>query len=51
LKRFLMRSYFNLKYISVKEVVNFGLDRSNVTIEQYPIVVSPATHPRITREK
>ncbi|HVW61845.1 MAG TPA: KUP/HAK/KT family potassium transporter, partial [Puia sp.] len=50
LKRFLMRSYFNLKYISVKEVVNFGLDRSNVTVEQYPIVVSPTTHPRIIRE-
>lgn len=51
LKRFLMRSYFNLKYISVKEVVNFGLDRSNVTVEQYPIVLSSATHPRIVREK
>jgi KUP system potassium uptake protein len=50
LKRFLMRSYFNLKYISVKEVVNFGLDRSNVTVEQYPIVLSSATHPRIVRE-
>ncbi|MBN9380982.1 MAG: KUP/HAK/KT family potassium transporter [Chitinophagaceae bacterium] len=49
-KRFLMRGYFNLKYISVKEVVNFGLDKSNVTIEQYPIVVSPVTHPRIVRE-
>jgi KUP system potassium uptake protein len=49
-KRFLMRGYFNLKYISVKEVVNFGLDKSNITIEQYPIVISPVKHPRITRE-
>lgn len=49
-KRFLIRSYFNLKYISVKETVNFGLDRSNVTVEQYPIIVSPIDHPPIVRE-
>ena len=49
-KRFLMRSYFNLKYVSVKEAVNFGLDRSNVTIEKYPVVVAPMTHPPIVRE-
>jgi len=49
-KRFLMRSYFNLKYVSVKETVNFGLDRSNVTIEKYPVVVAPMTHPPIVRE-
>jgi KUP system potassium uptake protein len=49
-KRFLMRSYFNLKYASVKQTVNFGLDRSNVTIEKYPVVVVPMTHPPIVRE-
>jgi len=49
-KRFLMRGYFNLKLISVKEVVNFGLDRSNVTVEKYPIVLSNAPHPRIVRQ-
>jgi len=49
-KRFLMRSYFNLKYVSVKEAVNFGLDRSNVTIEKYPVVVAPVIHPPIVRE-
>jgi KUP system potassium uptake protein len=49
-KGFLMRSYFNLKYVSVKEAVNFGLDRSNVTIEKYPVVVVPVTHPPIVRE-
>jgi KUP system potassium uptake protein len=50
-KRFIMRSYFNLKYVSVKESVNFGLDRSNVTVESYPIVVSPGDHAPIAREK
>ena len=49
-KRFLMRSYFNLKYVSVKEAVNFGLDQSNVTVEKYPVVVAPVTPPRIIRE-
>jgi len=49
-KRFFMRSYFNLKYMSVKEVVNFGLDKSNVAIEKYPIVVAPVVPPPIVRE-
>jgi KUP system potassium uptake protein len=49
-KRFLMRSYFNLKYVSVKETENFGLDRSNVTIEKYPVMVTPVTHAPIVRE-
>ncbi len=49
-KRFLMRSYFNLKMISVKETINFGLDRSNVTIEKYPVVVLPVNHPPLVRE-
>ncbi|MBS1660289.1 MAG: KUP/HAK/KT family potassium transporter [Bacteroidetes bacterium] len=49
-KRFLMRSYFNLRYISVREQVNFGLDRSNVTIEKYPVVVAPVTLAPLVRE-
>ena len=49
-KRFLMRSYFNLRYLSVKEASNFGLDRSNVTIEKYPVVVSPVSAPTLVRE-
>jgi KUP system potassium uptake protein len=49
-KNFLMKSYFNLKYLSVKESVNFGLDPSNVTVEKYPVVVSPAVLPPLVRE-
>lgn len=48
-KRFVMHSYFNLKNLSVKEMVNYGLNRSNVTIEQYPLVVTPAEHPPLQR--
>ncbi|AXY72652.1 potassium transporter Kup [Paraflavitalea soli] len=49
-KNFIMKSYFNLKLLSVKEMVNFGLDPSNVTIEKYPVVVTPVEHERLKRE-
>jgi KUP system potassium uptake protein len=48
-KNFLMKSYFNLKYLSVKETVNFGLDPSNVTVEKYPVIVNPVAHPPLVR--
>jgi KUP system potassium uptake protein len=50
-KNFLMKSYFNLKALSVKEAVNFGLDPSNVTIEKYPIIVTPVEHAPLVRER
>lgn len=50
-KNFLMKSYFNLKSLSVKESVNFGLDPSNVTIEKYPVVVTPVAHAPLVREQ
>lgn len=49
-KNFIMRSYFNLKYLSVREYVNFGLDRSNVVVEKYPLVVTPVEYRKLTRE-
>ena len=49
-KNFLMKSYFNLKYLSVKESINFGLDPSNVTVEKYPVVVNSVQHPPLTRQ-
>lgn len=48
-RNFVMKSYFNLKYLSVKESVNFGLDPSNVTVEKYPVVVTPVVHPPLER--
>lgn len=48
-KNFIMKSYFNLRLLSVKEEVNFGLDPSNVTVEKYPVVVTPVNLPRLTR--
>jgi KUP system potassium uptake protein len=50
-KNFIMKSFFNLKLLSVKESVNFGLDPSNVTVEKYPVVVTPVVHEQLVREK
>jgi KUP system potassium uptake protein len=49
-KNILMKSYFNLKYLGVKESINFGLDPSNLTVEKYPVVVSSFVHPPLTRQ-
>lgn len=49
-KNFVMKSYFNLKWLSVKESINFGLDPSNVTIEKYPVVVNTVQHPPLVRQ-
>jgi KUP system potassium uptake protein len=49
-KNLLVRSYFNLKTIGVKEAVNFGLDESSVTIEKYPVVVTPVVPMPLERE-
>ncbi len=48
---FLMKSFYNLKYLSIKEEVNFGLDRSHVVIEKYPLVVVAPNHYPLVREE
>lgn len=40
-KRFIMKSYFNLKYLSIKEGANFGLEPSNLVQERYALIVAP----------
>jgi KUP system potassium uptake protein len=40
-KNLLLKSYYSLKKIAVREEENFGLDKSNVLVEQYPLVVVP----------
>jgi KUP system potassium uptake protein len=49
-KNLVMKSYFNLKLLSVKEPVFFGIDESNVTVEKYPVVVTPLESPSLERE-
>ena len=36
-QNFIMKSFYNLKYLSVTESINFGLDRSNLIVEKYPL--------------
>jgi KUP system potassium uptake protein len=48
-ERIIMNLYFNIKDFSLSEEKGFGLDQSNVTIEKYPLVVSPVSSLRMTR--
>jgi KUP system potassium uptake protein len=40
-ERIVMKLYFWLKEISLSEERGFGLDPSNVTVEKFPLIVSP----------
>ena len=41
---FLLNSYFSLKGFGVSDEKAFGLDKSDVQIEEYPMVYSPVTY-------
>ena len=43
LERIVMKLYFWLKEISLSEERGFGLDPSNVTVEKFPLIISPVT--------
>ena len=40
-KRMIMNGYFFLKHLSLSEEKGFGLDASNVKIEQVPVIIEP----------
>jgi len=46
----LLNSYFFLKRISLTDTKAFGLDRSDVIVEELPIVYHPATNIKINRK-
>lgn len=48
-ERLIMRGYFLLKKISLSEERGFGLDSSFVTIEKFPLIISPVTNLRLRR--
>ncbi|NCX95145.1 MAG: potassium transporter Kup [Chitinophagia bacterium] len=48
-ERFMMRGYFILKKFSLSEERGFGLDPSDVTVEKYPLVVSPVPEYHLKR--
>jgi len=46
-----MKSYYNLKYLSVKEQINFGLDKSNFIVEKFPLIVIPFNENKLIRNQ
>jgi KUP system potassium uptake protein len=48
-ERLIMRGYFLLKKISLSEERGFGLDSSFVTIEKFPLIISPVTDLNLRR--
>ncbi len=49
LERIIMKLHFWLKAKSLSEERGFGLEQSNVTVEQFPLIVSPVTNVRLNR--
>jgi KUP system potassium uptake protein len=49
-KNFLLKFYYNIKGIAVREEENFGLEANNVLVEKYPLIVSPAGKIWLKRE-
>lgn len=48
-KNLLMRLYYILKKISVKDTINYGLDQANVITEQYPVIITKHKAPELKR--
>lgn len=48
-KNFIMKSYYNLKLVTVKESTNFGLEKNNLVSENYPLIVQPIQNNEIVR--
>jgi KUP system potassium uptake protein len=49
LERLIMKIHFWLKEVSLSEERGFGLDTSNVVIEKFPLIVSPAVNINLKR--
>jgi len=45
----IMKLYFIIKHLSVSEELNFGLDRSDVITENYPLIIQPVESPDLIR--
>jgi KUP system potassium uptake protein len=48
-ERIIMKLYFWLKEVSLSEERGFGLDPSNVTVEKFPLIVSPLPNMSLRR--
>jgi KUP system potassium uptake protein len=48
-EKVIMKFHFWLKEVSLSEERGFGLDTSNVTVEKFPLIVSPVTNLKLKR--
>ncbi len=48
-ERVIMKLYFWIKEISLSEERGFGLDAVNVTVEKFPLIVTPVTNLKLKR--
>lgn len=48
-ERVVMQLYFWIKEVSLSEEKGFGLVSSNVTVEKYPLIVSPVSKLKLKR--
>ncbi len=48
-ERMIMKLYFWIKEISLSEERGFGLDSASVTVEKFPLIVSPVTNLKLKR--
>jgi KUP system potassium uptake protein len=49
MERLIMKFHFWIKEIGLSEERGFGLDTSNVTVEKFPLIVSPVTNIKLVR--
>ncbi len=49
IEKLIMKIYFWIKELSLSEERGFGLDPSNVVVEQFPLIVAPVTNLRLKR--
>ena len=49
IERMIMKFHFYLKEISLSEEHGFGLDPSSVTVEKFPLIVSPVSNLKLKR--
>ncbi len=49
IEKMVMKMHFWIKQISLSEERGFGLDQANVTVEKFPLIVSPVTSLRLNR--
>lgn len=48
-EKLIMQVHFWVKEVSLSEERGFGLEPSNVTVEQFPLIVAPMSHLKLTR--